>query len=386
MSENQKSYNSHVNSFLPAVLKEYKAGWRIEYFVLNPQTETMERKQIKVSRICSRFTKKSDARAFILKMVNTINLKLTSGWNPFFDNEDARMFERFNSAAQIFVDTRKKELRANTMRSYEHFTKALLAWTNENYPDIYVSVFAQNHAIRYMDYIFAKKNVGVTTYNNNVKMGRALFSWLKERCYTKQNPFDNIKLKPKTKKTRIIIPADVRDKVKDYLSIKNPNFLLVLYLVYTSLLRPNEINQLQIKHVFLKEKYIQVPSEVAKNHKMRFASMNQPIIELLERMNLKKYNPEDYLFSSDLNPGREPACDKLFRKKWDALRKVLDIPKEMQLYSFRDTGIFDMLKAGIDDLTVMQHADHHSLDMTTIYANHVDPNLSKIIYERAPTF
>lgn len=58
----------------------------------------------------------------------------------------------------------------------------------------------------------------------------------------------------------------------------------------------------------------------------------------------------------------------------------------MQLYSFRDTGIFEMLKAGIDDLTVMQHADHSSLDITSIYANHADSNLTNIIYDKAPKF
>jgi len=58
----------------------------------------------------------------------------------------------------------------------------------------------------------------------------------------------------------------------------------------------------------------------------------------------------------------------------------------MQLYSFRDTGIYEMLKSGIDNLTVMQHADHSSLDITTIYANHADNQLISKIYEKAPKF
>jgi len=386
MSESQKSQNYHINSYLPAVLKEHKSRWEIEYWVLNPQTEKLCRKQIKLTRIISRFKKKTDARLFIAKMILNINQRLATGWNPFFENEDARMFERFDAVAQIFIDTRKKELRKNTMRSYEHFTKQLIEWVNANYPNIYVSMFAQNHAVRYMDFIFSKKNVGVATYNNQIKMGRALFSWLKERCYTKQNPFDQIKLKPKVKKTRILIPAETRETIKDYLTETNPYFLLIIQLVYTSLLRPNEINQLQVKHVYLREKYIQVPGEVAKNHKARFASMNQNIIDLFEKINLHRYKQDDYLFSGDLKPGAEKASPLRYGKEWSKMRKALNLPAEMQLYSFRDTGIFDMLKAGIDDLTVMQHADHHSLDMTTIYANHADPNLSKIIYEKSPKF
>lgn len=77
---------------------------------------------------------------------------------------------------------------------------------------------------------------------------------------------------------------------------------------------------------------------------------------------------------------------KRYRKHWDIMRKDLKLPQEMQLYSLRDTGINNMLKAGIDPLTVMQAADHHDLSMTTRYANHIDPNLMNTLLEKAPSF
>ena len=58
----------------------------------------------------------------------------------------------------------------------------------------------------------------------------------------------------------------------------------------------------------------------------------------------------------------------------------------MQLYSLRDTGINGMLKAGIDNLSVMQAADHHDLSMTTRYANHEDPELFERLNKLAPKF
>jgi site-specific recombinase XerD len=73
-------------------------------------------------------------------------------------------------------------------------------------------------------------------------------------------------------------------------------------------------------------------------------------------------------------------------KYWDRMRTKLKFSKNMVLYSFRDTGMTDMIKGGIDPLSVKQLADHHSLEMTTIYTNHVDPNLQKIVYESSPTF
>ena len=68
------------------------------------------------------------------------------------------------------------------------------------------------------------------------------------------------------------------------------------------------------------------------------------------------------------------------------MRTALGLPDTMQLYSLRDTGINEMLKVGIDPLSVMQHADHHDLSMTTRYANHVDPKLVETISTKAPAF
>lgn len=74
------------------------------------------------------------------------------------------------------------------------------------------------------------------------------------------------------------------------------------------------------------------------------------------------------------------------RKYWDKMRKRLNLSENMVLYSLRDSGMTDMIKNGIDPLSVKQLADHHSLEMTAIYTNHVDPNLQKLIYEHAPKF
>ena len=46
----------------------------------------------------------------------------------------------------------------------------------------------------------------------------------------------------------------------------------------------------------------------------------------------------------------------------------------------------EMIKNGIDPLSVKQLADHSSLAMTTIYTKHVDPNLRDIVISKTPKF
>ncbi|MDR1627650.1 MAG: hypothetical protein LBR79_02610, partial [Oscillospiraceae bacterium] len=105
-----------------------------------------------------------------------------------------------------------------------------------------------------------------------------------------------------------------------------------------------------------------------------------------KNLNIEQYPKDFYLIGTGYKPSKNIIAHTRFGKDWAKVRYALKLPNEMQLYSFRDSGIFDMLKSGIDDLSVMQHADHHSLEMTTRYANHHDPNLVNKIYENAPEF
>jgi integrase len=246
-----------------------------------------------------------------------------------------------------------------------------------------------NHgtAIRYMDYIYTKKQVGAVTYNNTLKIGRCFFGWCIEICYSKQNPFEKIKLKPKQKKSRIIVPATIRAEItKHLIECENYGFALVLNLVYSSLIRPNEIRNIQIKHVNITDKYVTIPCEVAKNHHERHAALSEKSIELLQKIDFAKFPKDYYLLGGDLVPSKEMCGAARYRHEWDRVTKKLQIPKEMQLYSFRDTGIYEMLKSGIDNLSVMQHADHSSLDITTRYANHADSKLIEKINKFVPDF
>ena len=119
-----------LNSYLPAVLKEYKSshGWVIEYYALQPQTQELRRIHLKINRICQRYRTKSEMRAHALSIVNNLNAKLSGGWSPFFDGEDSRLYENLPSVCDKFIAEKEKILRKNTLRSYVSVTKQLILW------------------------------------------------------------------------------------------------------------------------------------------------------------------------------------------------------------------------------------------------------------------
>jgi len=385
MLQNQ-NLNRLIFNYIPAVYKNNNAGAYIEYYSFDPNSETLKRKHIRLNLIVKKLNNSQFRKTYINQLLNNINTKLSNGWSPFFESENARLYVNINDVFGFFISEKEKELRENTLRSYRSFVSIFLKWNNEQNGSKYTSTINPVTASRFMDYVYHERNVGQTTYNNILKMARAVFSWCVEKGYAKENPFLKIKPKAKREKRRVLIPADYRKKITDYLSQNNPHFLIVCKLVYYSLIRPNEIRQIRIGDIDLSAKVIRIDSEVAKNHKTRFATITEDIINDLKNINIDKYPKDFYLFSGDMKPANVPASEARFRKNWDKLRIKLDLPEEMQLYSFRDTGISEMLKSGIDQLSVMQHADHHSLDITSIYAKHADPNLTNIIYTKAPKF
>ena len=71
-------------NYLPAILKTNQSGWIIEYYVENPQTQMLARKKIKLQRLLCRYPSKTEARRHINNIIVALNMKLSTGWNPYF--------------------------------------------------------------------------------------------------------------------------------------------------------------------------------------------------------------------------------------------------------------------------------------------------------------
>lgn len=439
MPELQQNFGT-MRRYLPAVLRQNCMGWYIEYYAYNQISKGLERKRVRVNRERKRARTFAEFRSITTQMIIQINCQLASGWSPFAISSTIQVqptmpvvmqpiqlpaqqvMQSYASAPaptmvapqqptddgsvdmlvliDKFLKAKKRDLTENTMRSYESFCNGLKKWILLKHPDLRSNQFTQRLAVDYMDYVLegnnATKNgkarkhedgtVSNRTYNNNLKQGRALFSWAVEKCYCESNPFEKIKTKREEKKTRVIIPEPWRKKIREYFEKTNPQYLIICELVHTSLIRPVEISRLQAYMVNIGEGCIDMPANITKNHKERKARLSEELKEMLSK-HIMGAKPDDYLFADKCwRCGKVAMSSHTFGNVWEAMRREIKLPEEMQLYSLRDTGINGMLKAGIDPLSVMQAADHSDLSMTTRYANHVDPELFKKLNELAPSF
>lgn len=385
MSDTQNDFSKVKLNYLPATLRHTAHGWTIEYAVLNPSTNMLQRKVTKMNRIRLRFGKITDFKAYCNTIVCNLNTQLAGGWTPFGEQQNTRLFTPIEAVLDEYLSEKSKELRPDTVVNYRSFCKCLKEWVKKVCPNAQCGMFNKVLAVRFMDHILNEKGLTGRSYNNKLKQARAFFSWAVEKCYAKENPFASMKTKREQTKRRILIPAKTRARIAAYFLEREPNYLILCQLVFNAMVRPKEAWRLRVSDINLEEGYIHVTSDESKTHYDRIAALTPALREGIARMT-EKAHPNDYLFGSGYKTGKKQIVYSRFRKDWDSMRSALRLPKEMQLYSLRDSGINEMLKSGIDPLTVMQHADHHDLSMTTRYANHVDPNLVAVISTKAPKF
>ncbi len=391
--------------FMPAVYGHTRsAGHFVEYYYYDGKLNALKRKVIRLN-VQARKLSRREFRIYVVNLCSFINDRLRC-FEPIASSADTpqelppqkskqnlsatpvlrvRKVGEIRNAFNDFIAEKEKDLRRDTMRSYSSFVTIFGGWCSKSG----IVEFSEINGRTVGDFMhdaYVKRDVSAVTYNNYLKIGRALLNWCVERGYMAENPFVSITKKRTQKKRRTIIPREDRARMLDYLEGVRPNYIIICMLVYSALIRPKEIRMIQIKHIHIDDHYIEIPGENAKNHRTRYAAISPELCIRLASLRLERYPLEWYLFGSHIEPSESMASPKCYKDFWDKVRREMKFPQEYKLYSLRDTGITEMLESGIPDIKVMKHADHSSLEVTSIYASHKDKNLISDIFVGAPKF
>ncbi len=297
-----------------------------------------------------------------------------------------------------FIVAKENNVRKETMRSYSNNAKLFKAYLNEFLPGIKAQDFSRSDAQAYLAYRDEEAHkrktkrgdstdISTRTLNNHIKGHRLFFAWGIEEELITNNPFAQLKLQRNEEKRRDLVTDNALVKVKEYLTANNQKgFLLVCMLIYSGFIRPKEIRELRLRDIHIKDHCIIVPPEVSKNHYSRIVGITAEIEELMHDLHFDVLPQDDYICGKDLVPNSVPAPPALYSKTWVEMRKKLNLPESMQLYSLKDTGITNMLENGVPAIDVMKQAGHHDLAMTSRYANHKDTRIAQKMYHNNLSF
>ncbi len=370
----QNLSNQRLVDYLPAELKKGKELY-IEYYVKRPGTNVLFRKRIKLNRIKKKISG-NDFTKYYKTLLKNINEKLALGWNPFIEQEAAKTYTNLFTALDMFLEVKKREMTANSYRSYNSFIGMLKRWIHKKHNDkMYCANFSKDMARDYLNYCWIEKKVAGKTYNSYLKGYHSIFAWLVEFGYLPENVFTGFTNKKETQKTRVEITKEIREKIHQHcIQTNNHSYWLMCELCFYCLIRPVEICRIQTKNVFLDKQIILLEADETKNGNERVSSVPDHLIPLLKEQ--LKRSSGHFLFSAGSKywyPGKEQIDSREIARKWSKLRPVLKIPKNIQFYSQRDSGIIFLLDQGINPEYVRSQADHYSLEMTTKYTKHFRP-------------
>lgn len=351
--------------FKPAQYVETKKDNYVSYYAKNPVTGRLERRRVRINHIHL----KSERRKYGRLLACEINSRLYDGWNPFIDELAGRGCKTIAAALDEFLKEKGKILRPDSMRCYSSWSQIFREWCVAHaIADNFCFSFDKPFALRFMRDMEKNHCLSPKTFNNYLRFYSTLFIWMTKKGYASVNPFESIERKRVDTKIRTLIPPRDRKRILEYFTRKDmPEFVILMQLTYRLLIRPKESLMLRIRDIDFAGCFLDIPSSVAKNHNARVVAVPKDIMEYFR--SLRRLDPDYFIFSLNYKPGPVMINTRVSGKTWAYMRDYLGLPKEYQFYSLKDTGITEMLEAGVPAKLVKELADHSSLEMTERYVH-----------------
>ena len=368
--ENQKGEKKMPKIFVdfrPAEVSNKKETY-VFYYVVNPYTGKLVRKRIRCNHVGNKTARLKYARL----IAQAINERLFMGWNPFHE-ELPNTAVSIKDAIARFVAEKEKTLRERSVETYRSFAYMFSDWLDmRGLANAYAVTIDKNVVMQYLEWLDRTKHLSNRSYNNYILSLSTLFDWLKQKGYCAEIPTTGIPRRKVDRKTRVTIPKCDRELIRAYFNENCPRYYWVMQLCYRLFIRPNEICGLRFCNLDLKNKVLKIPSVLAKNHCDRVLGLPDDILCYFQ--SLTDYPDSWFIFADPHTyvPGPKAIAPTRIAETWKSMRDKLKLPASYQFYSLKDTGITEMLEAGVPAKYVKELADHHSLEMTERYTHRSD--------------
>lgn len=369
--KNQKGEKKMPRTFVdfrPAEICHKKETY-VFYYVKNPYTGQMVRKRIRCNGVGSG---RADRLRYARLVCKNVNELLFNGWNPFLE-EIPNGAATITEAVERFTAEKNKTVRQRTAESYRSSASLFLQWLQmRGMADAHATSIDRAAVTSYLDWSAKARHLSNRSYNNYALFMYTLFQWLTDKGYCAANPAAGIPRRRVDRKTRTIIPKCDRKRIAEWTEEHCPRFIYAMLLCYRLFIRPKEICGLKVGYIDLQNRLIRIPSFVAKNHSDRVLGIPD---ELMQYFNKLSELPENYYVfakKKTCEPGPKPMAPTRLAEIWKKMRDELNLPASYQFYSLKDTGITEMLEAGVPPKYVKELADHYSLEMTEKYTHRSD--------------
>lgn len=373
---------NQVKGWTPPEFHRNKNAY-ISFTAFCPTTGKMKRKKIMLDHISS----KTKQRKYANQIIQRLTEKLLNGWNPWIEQMQPLEYTLFTDICDKYHEYLFKQLadhymREQTLSSYLSYLNIFMLWVRKEHNITYIYQLDKRIVSSFLDYVYIDRNNNITTRNNYLSWLKVFCKYLTERAYISEDPTNGLPTinRRNRNKNRDVIPDYILKKIHEYLIIYNKHYLLACQLLHYCFIRPKEMALLHIGDINLHAQTLFIHGEISKNHNDAVITLPTHVIRLMLDIRLFDSPNKYYIFSENFEPGIEKRSEKAFRDFWDKkLRKALDLEPRYKLYSLKDTGITNMLRANTDIISVRDQARHSSILITDIYTPKDIKDANKII-------
>lgn len=366
--------------YYPATYHSGKKDCYVYYSLLDESTGKMVRQRIRLNHIPAR-----ERKRYATQLCIELNMMLASGTlarlSPLLPSPVA-MAESpvvsvltMEDAFREFERIHYKDVSFHTRRSYKSYLKIFREWLDGagslHSP---LSGFTPRHAVEFMNDFRSRDYVSPRYYNNALIMYKSLFNWFVSQKLIDKSPFDGMRPLPKKmcQKKRVNMEREDMERLKNYLGSTNKNYLAACMLIYYCLLRPSDLAHLTYESFDWKAKEIIIRGSETKNGYDSRRVIPEALEKYLSALDWTEIRKSKYVFSDRVRftPGDKQLDSREFARYWATdVRPALGLDGTFQFYSLKDSGITDMLAAGVSPAFVQGQADHHDLATTSVYAH-----------------
>lgn len=132
---------------------------------------------------------------------------------------------------------------------------------------------------------------------------------------------------------------------------------------YYTFIRPDELSNIRLSDINIKEQKVFVSSSISKNRRDGMVGLNDTVIKMMIELDIFNNPSHCYLFGKQFKPNTNKADSRIFREYFNKVRAFLKWPSCYQFYSLKDTGIRDLANA--EGIVVARDQARHSDISTT---------------------
>ena len=357
-------------NLIPYTVPKLHTGktWYVDFFAFDPLSGTLRRKKYHLDSI----PKKSDRVRRATEIISAVYQRLITGWSPWVTTTSEKEYSTFTDAIELYRIYVNKMSDTGSMKKKTRHDYLSRLKTLEDYntrfrkPIIYSYQFDTAFVSDFLDYIFLSRDSSPRTRNNYRTWLSAFSGWMLERNFIETNPVEGVKVLSENVKFRSAISPEDLKQMQNYLREKNPHYLLACMMEYYTFIRPDELSNIRLGDIRLKEQKVFISSVISKNRRDGMVGLNDRIIHLMLDLNVFESPSSAYLFGRNFRPSEEKADSRIFRDEFVKLRKALRWPSNYQFYSLKDSGIRDLANAeGI--VVARDQARHSDVSTTNCY-------------------